>query len=69
MSAREQIQALTKTLEEANYHYYVLDDPQMEDYEYDRLLRQLEELEAPASGAGVAAVPHKAGGRPGTESV
>lgn len=46
MSAAEQIQALTKTLEEANYHYYVLDDPQMEDYEYDRLLRQLEELEA-----------------------
>ena len=34
MSAAEQIQALTKTLEEANYHYYVLDDPQMEDYEY-----------------------------------
>lgn len=46
MEAKEQIQQLTKILEEANYRYYVLDDPRMQDYEYDRLLRQLEELEA-----------------------
>ena len=45
MEAAEQIRALTKLLEEANYQYYVLDDPKMEDYEYDRLMRQLEELE------------------------
>ena len=57
MSAAEQIQALTKTLEEANYHYYVLDDPQMEDYEYDRLLRRLEELEAAEAAAKKAALP------------
>ena len=31
---------------EANYRYYVLDDPKMQDFEYDRLLRELEELEA-----------------------
>ncbi len=45
MEAAEQIRELTNLLEEANYRYYVLDDPKMEDYEYDRLLRQLEELE------------------------
>ena len=46
MEPKEQIEQLTKILEDANYRYYVLDDPQMEDYEYDRLLRQLENLEA-----------------------
>ena len=45
MEAAEQIRELTKLLEEANYQYYVLDDPKMEEYEYDRLMRQLEELE------------------------
>ena len=45
MEAAKQIRELTKLLEEANYQYYVLDDPKMEDYEYDRLMRQLEELE------------------------
>lgn len=43
---QEEIRRLTQQLEDANYRYYVLDDPQMEDYTYDRLLRQLEELEA-----------------------
>ena len=45
MDARERIAELTKILTEANYRYYVLDDPQMPDFEYDRLLRELEELE------------------------
>lgn len=45
MDARERIAELTKILKEANYRYYVLDDPQMPDFEYDRLLRELEELE------------------------
>lgn len=45
MEPKERIQQLTKLLEEADHQYYVLDDPQMEDYEYDRLLRELEELE------------------------
>ncbi len=43
---KERIQALTKQLNEANYRYYVLDDPRMPDFEYDRLLRELEDLEA-----------------------
>ncbi len=29
-----------------NYRYYVLDAPEIPDYEYDRMLRELEELEA-----------------------
>ncbi len=43
---KERILSLTKQLNEANYRYYVLDDPRMPDFEYDRLLRELEELEA-----------------------
>lgn len=45
MNAQERIQELTKMLSEANYRYYVLDDPQMPDFEYDHLLRELEDLE------------------------
>ena len=45
MEARERIEELIKTLIDANYRYYVLDDPQMPDFEYDRLLRELEDLE------------------------
>ena len=46
MDPRERIEELTAILTEANYRYYVLDDPKMHDFEYDRLLRELEELEA-----------------------
>ena len=45
MDAKERVQELTRILSEANYRYYVLDDPQMPDFEYDRLLRELEDLE------------------------
>ena len=45
MNPKERIQELTRVLTEAGYRYYVLDDPDMPDYEYDRLLRELEELE------------------------
>lgn len=46
MESKERIQYLIKTLNEANYKYYVLDAPTMLDFEYDKLLRELEELEA-----------------------
>ena len=46
MEAEKRIAELTKILQEANYKYYVLDTPEMQDFEYDRLLRELEELEA-----------------------
>ena len=45
MDARERIAELSRILKDANYRYYVLDDPQMPDFEYDRLLRELEDLE------------------------
>ena len=46
MDYKNEMKSLRETLSEAGYRYYVLDDPTMEDYEYDRLLRRLEELEA-----------------------
>ena len=46
MDYKSEMKTLRETLSEAGYRYYVLDDPTMEDYEYDRLLRRLEELEA-----------------------
>ena len=36
---------LRETIEYHNYRYYVLDDPEIPDAEYDRLLRKLEALE------------------------
>src|ERR671939_1579188 len=36
---------LRETLERANYEYYVLDSPSLSDQEYDRLFRELQELE------------------------
>ncbi len=46
MNPQEEILALTRELNEAGHRYYVLDDPTMPDFEYDRKLRYLEELEA-----------------------
>ncbi|HSR66167.1 MAG TPA: NAD-dependent DNA ligase LigA [Xanthomonadaceae bacterium] len=37
---------LRRRIEDANHRYYVLDDPDIPDAEYDRLLRELEALEA-----------------------
>ena len=45
MEPKERIAELTRLLNEAGYRYYVLDDPTMPDFEYDRLLRELEDLE------------------------
>ncbi len=45
MEIQKKMDELTRLLNEANYRYYVLDDPQMLDFEYDRLLRELEVLE------------------------
>lgn len=45
MDPKDRISELTKILTEANYRYYVLDDPQIPDFEYDQLLRELEDLE------------------------
>lgn len=45
MDYREEMKYLRDTLNDHGYRYYVLDDPTISDYEYDRLLRRLEDLE------------------------
>ncbi len=45
MEAIKRMESLVQILNDANYRYYVLDDPLMPDFEYDRFLRELEELE------------------------
>lgn len=45
MNPKDRIEELTSILTEANYRYYVLDDPKIPDFEYDKLLRELENLE------------------------
>ena len=45
MEAKQRIEELIEILNQANYRYYVLDNPDMPDFEYDRLLRELEDLE------------------------
>ena len=42
---REEILALRKELEQANYQYYVLNAPTMSDYDFDQKLRHLQDLE------------------------
>ncbi len=42
---RDRASELRKALEYHNYRYYVLDDPEISDADYDRLLRELETLE------------------------
>ncbi len=41
----DRVQRLRAEIEHHNHRYYVLDDPQVPDSEYDRLLRELQELE------------------------
>jgi DNA ligase (NAD+) len=43
--ARERIAELRKRIEHHNYRYYVRDDPEISDREYDRLVHKLETLE------------------------
>lgn len=45
MTVLEQIQQLRETLHQHNYKYYVLDQPEISDFEFDTLLKQLQELE------------------------
>lgn len=43
---RTRADALRRTLNHHNHRYYVLDDPEISDAEYDRLFRELQSLEA-----------------------
>ncbi|MEY3069217.1 MAG: ligase [Pseudomonadota bacterium] len=42
---RQRMRQLQAQIEEANYRYYVLDDPLLPDADWDRLLRELQDLE------------------------
>lgn len=42
---KKRIRELTETINFHNYRYYVLDEPLIDDAEYDRLMRELQELE------------------------
>ncbi|HSR52442.1 MAG TPA: NAD-dependent DNA ligase LigA [Acidobacteriota bacterium] len=42
---QQEVEDLRRKLEHHNYRYYVLDDPEISDREYDRLFRRLQELE------------------------
>ena len=42
---KELIEALRATLERHNYLYYVENRPEISDFEFDRLLRELQDLE------------------------
>lgn len=44
--ARSRADKLSREIEEHNYSYYVLDDPLIDDFEYDALMRELKDLEA-----------------------
>ena len=45
MDSKHRIEELVKILNEANYNYYVLDNPTITDQEYDKYLRELITLE------------------------
>lgn len=46
MNDKERILELRKQLNEHNYKYYVLNEPDITDFEFDALMRQLQQLEA-----------------------
>ena len=43
--AKKRVQGLRDSINHYNYRYHVLDDPEIPDVEYDRLVRELTELE------------------------
>ena len=45
VDVRKKVETLRKQLDHHNYRYYVLDDPEVADREYDTLLRELQKLE------------------------
>jgi len=45
MDPKQEIEQLTRDLERANHLYYVMDNPELPDFEYDRMMRRLETLE------------------------
>ena len=46
MTAQERIAQLRSELHRHNHSYYVLNMPEISDYEFDQLMRELQDLEA-----------------------
>ena len=42
----EKVKNLREEIEKHNYNYYVLDNPTIDDYDYDMMMRELKQLEA-----------------------
>ena len=47
MTEREEIQELRKEIQIHNHKYYILDQPEISDYEFDHLLKELQKLKRP----------------------
>ncbi len=45
MDVEKKIHSLREELQQHNYNYYVLDKPQISDYEFDMKLEELQQLE------------------------
>ena len=46
VAAKQEIEELRDKIRHHDYRYYVLDDPEVSDAAYDRLMNRLKELEA-----------------------
>ncbi len=44
-ATKKRVEKLREEIEYHNYRYYILDQPQISDAQYDRLMRELEKLE------------------------
>jgi DNA ligase (NAD+) len=42
---KKRVEKLREEIEYHNYRYYILDQPEISDAQYDRLMRELEKLE------------------------
>ena len=51
------MERLARELHHHNYRYYALDDPEITDQEYDRLLRDLQDLDPPSLDGKVTPLP------------
>src|SRR3546814_19033066 len=63
--AAARIAELRRLIDDANHRYHVLDEPDITDVEYDRLMRELEALEAEHPGLATPDPPtHRVGAAP-----
>ena len=69
MSGEQRAAELRDRINEANHRYHVLDQPSIDDAEYDALLRELLAAGGRRSGAGHAGLAHPAGGGAAVDAV